>query len=189
MLPKIPTPKKPEKNNGETNSSSYPWCVESTASFWSVFSSGVSGLEDSKLPRPHCCHDTWQSSESHHHERCVARISSLRFFSRGYAILGGFHRENGGVFFFFPGGEGGIHSEQKPETLQQTSKHLGKRLLSEVFAQNQHRRYPMTFLELDSNLYHLSGLSLQRFVFHWRKTCHPAVDFAAKRKGWAPVNS
>lgn len=143
--------------------------------------------KNSKLPRPHCCHDTWQSSESHHHERCVARISSLRFFTHRYLEVS--TRGWWSFFFFFPGGEGGIHSEQKPETPQQTSKHLGKRLLSEVFAQNQHRRYPMTFLELDSNLYHLSGLSLQRFVFHWRKTCHPAVDFAAKRKGWAPVNS
>ena len=139
---KSPPPKKPEKNNGEQNGRGIPG-VESTASFWSIFSSGVSGLEDSKLPRPYCCHDTWQSSESHHHERCVARISSLRVFSRGYATWRWNHRGMVEFFFFFRGVKEEYTLNKNPKPPQQTSKHLGKRLLSEVFAQNQHRRYPI----------------------------------------------
>lgn len=57
--------------------------------------------KNSKLPRPHCCHDTWQSSESHHHERCVARISSLRFFTHRYLEVS---TRGWWSFFFFSGG-------------------------------------------------------------------------------------
>ena len=46
-------------------------------------------------------------------------------------------------FFFFRGVKEEYTLNKNPKPPQQTSKHLGKRLLSEVFAQNQHRRYPI----------------------------------------------
>ena len=122
MLPKIPPPKKTREKQWRTKWTRHPWCwvnrILLERFFFGCFRVGKNS------PRPYCCHDTWQSSESHHHERCVARISSLRFFTHGYATWR-FPPGDGGVFFFFfPGGEWNTlwTKTRNPPTNKQTSR-------------------------------------------------------------------